>query len=450
MTRHETSEGGERIRFRTPSRRLFAACFLLTIVGLVASMGMAFLTEGGLERFSFAYLTNFAYFLSLGLGALFFVLIQHVTKAGWSVAVRRVAEIIAATLPILAAAFAPIAVAVVAGDGALYPWARSHAALEETAHAATSEVHAPSVATAPDHGGENKRQAGGIDPHLEAELIQKKGAWLNAPFFLVRCVVYLGVWSFLGLWLFSRSRRQDESKEIAVTRGLQRMSPLALIAYAFTVTFAAFDLLLSLSPAFVSTIFGVYYFSGAVVGGVAFLILALLGLQAMGFVRSSVTVEHFHDLGKLLFGFVFFWGYIAFCQYMLIWYANLPESTFWLSARGATSVTADATGWSGVTLLLLFGKFILPFLGLLSRHVKRSRAALGFFAVWLLVFHWIDLYWVVLPELMPDPHVGLPEILTFLGLLGLFVGSAVRIAAENCLVPVGDPRLSESLAFHNL
>jgi hypothetical protein len=196
------------------------------------------------------------------------------------------------------------------------------------------------------------------------------------------------------------------------------------------------------------------------VGFFAAIILVLLVLQRMGFVARGVSTEHYHDLGKFLFAFTFFWGYIAFSQYMLLWYANLPETTLWMIRRGASTAPEHAGNpWRLVVLALLLGHLLIPFAGLLSRHVKRNRKLLAFWAGWMLVFHYLDLYWLVMPELGGHAahgggHHGLPfgiiEIACLLGVGGVFFAAFVRLLARHKLRPMKDPRLGEALAFENL
>jgi len=214
------------------------------------------------------------------------------------------------------------------------------------------------------------------DPSVVADdeaLHQKVAYYLNPGFFAVRAVLYFVVWIGLARFFLRRSITQDESGDPALTQRMERGSPAALLLFALTVTFASFDWLMSLEPKWFSTIFGVYYFSGAAVGFLAAIILLVMLLQATGRLTSSVTVEHYHDLGKLLFGFVVFWGYIAFSQYMLIWYANIPEESVWYLARQQGS-------WKWVSLVLLFGHLLIPFFGLLPREAKRRKLSLGFWA----------------------------------------------------------------------
>jgi hypothetical protein len=244
---------------------------------------------------------------------------------------------------------------------------------------------------------------------------------------------------------------------------MQTLAAPALVLFGLTLTFAAFDLIMSVDPEWDSTIFGVCYFAGCVLCIFSFIILTVLLLQWRGFMRQSVTVEHFHDLGKWLFGFVFFWGYVNFSQYMLQWYASMPEETHWFYVRGATTGTETirmlaaeghwmppATGWSALIIILLFGHFLIPFAGLLSRHVKRNPWALGFWAVWILAFQWLYLLWLIMPSLDGKFHLSLIEASLFLGIGGVFVAVVLRKAAHDSLRPVHDPRLADSLAFENI
>jgi hypothetical protein len=241
---------------------------------------------------------------------------------------------------------------------------------------------------------------------------------------------------------------QDTSADPKLTVKMNRLAAPALLIFFLTITFGSFDLLMSLDPHWFSTVYGIYYWTGSAIAALASLILILMLLQSRGYVTATITTEHFHDLGKLLFAMTFFWGYIAFSQYMLLWYANLPEETGWYVIRGAS--TAHPNAYSPVLVALLFGHLLIPFVGLLSRHVKRNRKLLAFWAGWMLVFHWIDLYWLVMPDLDGKFHLGLIDLICFIGIGGVFIATAMRIAMQNNLRPISDPRLGESLVFENI
>ncbi|HPW54831.1 MAG: hypothetical protein KA072_06085 [Thermoanaerobaculaceae bacterium] len=372
------------------------------VAAIAASLVLAAVTAGGVRRLAFAYLTSYAWALSLALGALFFVILQHLTRAGWSVVVRRLAEGVAATLPYWAALVLPVLVSM----GVLYRW--SH-----------GDVVAADV------------------------LLQAKSAYLNVPFFVVRLTVYFLVWLLLTRFFVGRSRAQDASGDPAVSLLLQRRAAPAMIAFALTITFASFDLLMSLDPHWFSTVFGVYYFAGSIVGVVALLTVMALVLQRSGLLRHAITVEHYHDLGKLLFAFTVFWAYIAFSQYMLCWYAALPEETGWFVRR-------QTHGWGVVGLVLVLGHFLLPFLALLSRTPKRTPRLLAVAAGWMLLMHWVDLYWLVVPEVSREDAVPrLVDMTVFVAVAALGTAFVIWALRRHSLVPERDPRLAESLAFEN-
>ncbi|MDX1630396.1 MAG: hypothetical protein R3234_00905 [Thermoanaerobaculia bacterium] len=372
------------------------------VTGVVFLLVAGFLAQGGPERFFHSYLVSWVFFLSLALGGLFFVLLQHLTRAGWSVVVRRVAEDVAGTLPFLALLFVPL----IPGIHSLYHWSHEEAVAE--------------------------------DP-----LLAHKAPWLDEGRFLAAAVLCLGLWSLLAWWYRRESRRQDESGEIEITERLQRWSALAMIVYGVTQSVAAFDWLMSLDAHWYSTIYGVYFFSGSTVGILALLIGLALILERQGALRGLVTFEHYHDLGKLLFGFVVFWAYIAFSQFMLIWYAAIPEETLWYARRWEQ-------GWRPYSIALAVIHFGIPFFFLLFRDVKRRRATLALSAIWLLVAHYLDVYWLVMPALLESPGFHLQDLLTFVGVGALFVGVLARLLRRHPVVPLGDPRLAESLAFENV
>lgn len=227
---------------------------------------------------------------------------------------------------------------------------------------------------------------------------------------------------------------------------MERFSPAAMILLALSITFFSIDFLMSLDPHWFSTVFGVYFFSGCMAGFFSLLALVALGLRRRPEMERLVTVEQLHDVGKLIFTFVVFWAYIAFSQYMLIWYSNIPEETIWLARR-------QNGQWMGLTYALLIGHFIIPFLGLMSRWPKRSLPLLGVWAVWMLVMHWFDLYWIIVPEYRQDsPQLGLAlsDLTTFLMVCGLFLTGSALPLRKSALTPVRDPRLDESLAFENM
>jgi hypothetical protein len=374
-------------------------------VGGVGLAGALVLGLGDPAKLQRAYLVAFMYVLSLGLGALWFVAIQHLTNAKWSVAVPRVPEILADNMLLIGVLSLGVVGPMLAGSTDLYAWLDHE------------KVHK-------DH------------------LLHHKSAYLNVPFFLVRWLAYFGFWIWLGRLFYRQSVRQDATGDARISTRLQNVSAPSMIAYAVTLTFCAIDLIMSLDPVWFSTMFGVYYFAGCVLGGYSSLGLALIWVQSKGRLVHSVSPHHYHDIGKMMFAFTVFWAYIAFSQFMLIWYADVPEETHWYHWR----FEGD---WKAVSTLLLVAHFVMPFFGLMSRHVKRNKRTLAFWAVWILVIHYVDLFWLIYPNGSPEVPIGLVDILCWVGLVGLFVGVSAWRAQRANLIPIGDPRLKDSLAFEN-
>ncbi len=377
-------------------------CAVLAVIGIGGSLILANTTQHGGEHLLETYLVSFAFFLAISLGGLFFVLLQHLTRAGWSVVVRRIAEAVAANVWVMAL----LAIPVVYGMHHLYHWAD----VEAVAH----------------------------DP-----LLADKVGFLNPSFFIARLVIYFLIWGVMASFLHRTSVAQDLSGDPRLTLRMERLSAPGMLLFALTVNFAAFDLLMSLDPHWFSTIFGVYYFSVAVVAFLAVMPKILYALQMRGVLPNAITVEHYHDFGKLLFGFIVFWAYIAFSQYMLIWYANIPEETEWFLKR-------QTGGWATVSLILIFGHFVLPFVLLVSRKIKRRPLLLAITGGYVAAMCWIDVYWLVIPEFSPGvARFGLLDILCFLGMNGIYSAALLLRLRRHSVIAEKDPRLEESLAFEN-
>jgi hypothetical protein len=377
--------------------------FLMGVVSLVLSF---FLGLSQLEYFFFSFHVWWLFFLSIALGAVFFVLIQFATKSGWSVVVRRIAENIALTMPLFCVLF----VVMIFGSHFLY-----HHWLSEEA--------------------------------LLDKVIQSKKWYLNLPFFYGRSVFYLFMFTWAAFYFARNSTKQDESGSHAITYKLQNASYPFLIVLGFCITFAAFDWIMSLNPHWYSTIFGLYFFASCYMAFFATLIVATRLLQNVNVLKNLVTIEHYHDLGKLLFGHTCFWAYAAFCQYLLIWYGNIPEETMWYSVR-------QNAYWSVLTTVLVIGHFLVPFFCLMARRSKRSPFMVVMISIWMLVMHFIDMYWLVMPsryeEGLPPLSFGLVDLFCFLGIGGLFVALFAFLTRRKALLPFQDPRLSESITYENV
>jgi len=394
--------------WRAKAPILLSAGLILLCIGFLCAFGGTSTAEDNSQGFRYlchSYLANFVYVFSFTLGALFFILVQFVTRAGWSTSIRRVAEILMMMIPYLALLFVPIIAMLFAGSSALYEWN-------------AKDIHNSVIAS-------------------------KATFYLSKEFFTLRTALYFTYWILTANWFFRISRAQDESGDAELSLLRQKWSGPLIMLFSLSVSFAAFDWLMSIDADWYSTIFGVYLFSGSMVSFFAVMIVINMLLQNAGKLKKLVTVEHFHDMGKFLFGFVMFWSYIAFSQLVLIWYANIPEETFWYQVR------LD-NGWKVFSYCIIPIHFIIPFLFLMSRHIRRNRTALTIGAVWLLFAHWYDMTFLVMPNAGPLQLIPLfGHLLGGIGMLSIFASMFIWRADGVPLVAMRDPRLPEAMSYTN-
>jgi len=298
---------------------------VVAVIGLVCCV-MALGSDEGKQRFGFAYLWGFTLVWSVVLGSLFFVILHHLSGAVWSVVFRRIAEMFAAQMWLVALFFIPIIVICFWHGVPLFSW-------------------------------------------IEHPVVVKE-AYLNGPFFVIRGIVFFVLWILFARFLIGKSLQQDdEPATVGVTLQCRKFSAPFMILFAFTLTFASFDWLMSLEPHWFSTIFGVYIFAGVVLVGLAVITLSVIWLRHLGRLGEGIiTSDHLYSLGCLMFVFTCFWAYIWFSQFMLIWYANIPEETIWFSARGWGP--DGNPNWTGLTWAILIVRFVVPFVLLLSSRAK--------------------------------------------------------------------------------
>jgi hypothetical protein len=388
------------------SSRLTRVTGALIALGIVLSV-VALPDAGNRVRFGYAYIWGFAFLWTVVLGSLFFVGLQHLTSAVWSVVVRRVAEMIAAPMWLLGLLFLPVLLFVLLPDQfPVFPWA--DAALVDN-----------------------------------DQLLLAKRAYLNVPFFVIRAVVFLGLWIAFSRYFVGKSLKQDRGEGgFAASAAMRRMSAPFTLVFAATTTLAGVDWLMSLNPHWFSTMFGVYIFAGLVVASLAAITIATVWMRNAGILGSGVVTEdHLYNLGCLLFAFVCFWAYIAFSQYMLIWYANVPEESFYFVSR-------VKGGWLPVSVALAVVRFAVPFMALLSRRAKMNPRILFWVSILMLAGQLLDLYWIVMPELHEAyPVLGWQEIGPSLLMVGVVILYATRFLGRNAPLAVGDPLLGESRKF---
>ena len=330
-----------------------------------------------------SYLAAYATGLSIVLGALLLVMTCNITGARWFTTFRRPAEAIGASTPLFAVLFLPLAL----GLRDLYPWAATGAGVRRV--------------------------------------------WLNPTFFLIRAAVYFAVWITAGLLLRRWSLQLGARPAERVDGRSRGLSAGGLPAVSLTLSFAAFDWLMSLSPDWFSTIYGVYFFAGGFLG-----VLALLAAIEPRTVHARLTgapasTDDYHKLGNLLLTFTVFWAYIAFSQLLIIWIADVPQEVAWYIPRLARS-------WGWLALGVLLGQFALPFLVLLLRSVKRAPGRLAKIGVWLLVMHYLDVYWLVLPQLHPgEIHPHWLDLATLCLVGGSALGYAAWRLRAGARLPIG-------------
>ena len=366
-------------------------------LGVVSLLG-SFLLEDS-HKTAAAYLVSFTYFLFLSLGALFFLSVQYVTGAVWSVNLRKMMESMAAYLPLSAILLVPL----VYYGQYLYEWFHSS--------------------------------------HVENDpILMGKAAYLNVPFFLIRLVLFFAGWLFFYKKFVKFSSSQDQDGQIQWMEKAKKYSVGFLIFFVLSFSFLSVDLLMSLDAHWFSTIFGVYTFAGAFQSALAGMILLTIYMIPRS--GGRITKDHLHDLGKFLMGITLFWAYIAFSQYMLIWYANLPEETTFFVPRSKEP-------WMWVSIALIVFKFAIPFVCLLPRWVKRNYVAISTMSILILVMQYVDIYWLVYPSLDEEAiRWNLLDLGFFLGFLGLFLYSIFKFFSKYPALPVQDPMEQRSTDHH--
>lgn len=392
---------------RNPGKLTVAANTRNLFLGFIAIGIISFfvLYRMNSDRAWSTFIINHWFFFSLSLGGIVFAAIQWATGAMWSAPIRRIAESFTAYLPIAFGTFCILWVFGVHYD-AIYPWA--------DAQTVTGDM-----------------------------VLEGRSGFMNSNFFFLRNLLFFGIWFVMTKKMIGNSLSQDANGDYSYTLANRKWSAAFIILFALTYTFAAWDQLMSLAPKWFSTIFGVYCFGGMLYSIFALLAILTIQFRRRGILTGIVNDNHLHDIGKFMFAFIVFWAYIAFSQFMLIWYANLPEETGYYIRR-------MDQGWMAVSTFLLVGKFVVPFFLMLPRGAKRNETRLLSVAWFMLIAQWIDLLWVVQPEFFTDrPYLGLFDLGLTLGFVGMFGFMVTQFLSKNNIVAMGDPRLAESVFHHH-
>ncbi|WP_005034230.1 hypothetical protein [Holophaga foetida] len=367
----------------------------VTLLGLAGILAVYFVA--GPARFWLNWVLWFVFLLTLALGSLFMVALEHLVSSRWSVPIRRIPE----RLSTLLLPLVPVGMIALGAVPVLYPGARPEA--------------------------------------LANKLLAGKAFWLGLPFFSLRVALCFLAWLLALSVLVRGSLRQDESRDPQFNVRARRFAPLAMVFFGLGITVVAFDWISGLEPEWYSDIFGIYLFAGAFLSALSGTLLMVLHLQGRGRL-PEVRRDHLYNLGGFIFAFTVFWSYIGFAQYMLMWYADLPEEVVWYQKR-------TQGGWLAVVILMGLLHFVIPFFALLTRDAKQAGRRLHWVAWSMLAAHLLDLYWLIFPVLMPNPVLSWPELsfaLFFLGGAFLWVHRVRELGAD---LPVGDAFLKQGLEF---
>jgi hypothetical protein len=347
-------------------------------------------------QFYQSYLLGYMFVLGATLGCLGLGMIHQLSGGGWGVLVRRPIGAATRVLPVLTLLFVPIAL----GMHDLYEWTHEEVVAADRA-------------------------------------LRFKQPYLNVPFFLARAVFYFAAWNAIAFFLNAWSLEQDRTGDPRLSRRMQALSGGGLAAYALTVTFASFDWMMSLAPHWFSTIYGVLIMGGQGLTALAFLIVVLIWLGRRPPLQGIVGPDHLHDLANLMLAFVMLWAYFAFSQYLIIWSGNLPEEIPWYLHR-------LQPGWRAVALALVIFHFVVPFVLLLSRAVKREPRTLLKVAAAILVVRFVDLFWLIAPEFHQHGlAISWQDIVVPLALIALWLGCFTWQLRRRAILPVNDPQFDE-------
>jgi hypothetical protein len=384
---------------------------MATILGIVIAAGILCLHltfQDNNIRGWFNLLIGSTLFLGMGLAGLFFTAIQHLTSAKWSVVIRRVFEAMALTIPLSAVLF----FFVFRGLHHIYEWAHP----EAVSH---------------DH------------------LLQWKAPFLNEHSFGIRLAIYFGIWIASTLVLVGSSLKQDKTGDASISKRNFKRAAFILVLFALSVSMAGFDILMSIEPHWFSTMFGVYFFSGLFQAGLAMILILTWILYRRGALAGYVTIDHFHDISRFLFAFSIFWAYIAFSQFMLIWYGDLPEETFFFVYR-------MNHGWEWVTAALLLCRWAIPFLVLMPYGAKRNFKVTIPIAILIIFSQWLDIFWIANPAMRfafdveaVSPAIHLRDLAIGGGFVSLFLLVIGFIMGKIPMIPMRDPRLEASIHYYH-
>ena len=381
------------------------------VVGVVFGLGALVLAFTRPDEFYRGYLLGYMDWLGVALGSMAIVMIRHLTGGGWGTVIRRVLGAAMRTLPYMAVLFIPIIIAVSAHR--MYPWLMARDAIQ-TPH---------------------------IREHLDKHSFIKD-AYLNSTGFILRAILYLGIWNLLSFLLSKWSRQTDDPSAPDNTQKFKAVAGPGLILYGFTITFAVIDWVMSLDPSWISTIFGLIVLAGQLISAMCFAIVVERILVDYKPMSEMLRPDFVHDHGKWTLTFIMLWAYFSFSQWLIIWAGNLPnEITFYLKRINH--------GWGYVAVFLALFHFCIPFVILLSRPFKRDIRKLVWLAAWLLFMRFVDLFWIIEPNFSSNFTVTLADIVVPTAIGALWIFFFCRNLASLPMLPVYDVSANDVFDPHS-
>lgn len=371
---------------------------MATVAGLVGLVLTVILVpmSGGLDAFFEGYLIAYIFWVGLTLGCLALLLIQHLAGGPWGAIARRFLEAGAGNVFMMALLFIPVLI----GMRSLYVWT----------------------------------DPGYVAAHPTVEL---KTSYLNIPAFIFRSAIYFATWGIL-VFLFRRwSKRQDDGEDLA--QHMRNAGALGLLMFVLTMTFAAFDWGMSLTPEWFSGMYGVIFMIGQLISAVCLLILLLVNFRQVEPLRQVLNDKRLQDFGNFLMAFTMFWAYVQTSQMIILWSNNIVETNTWY-------VTRFGIGWGWVGGFLLVFHFFVPFLILFSRWVKQKGRALVWVAVWVLLMRVVDIYWIIVPSFEREGFAFRPlDLALLLAFGGIWLSFFFRRLKTTSILPNHDPRIEPEL-----
>lgn len=379
------------------------------VFGIVFAIAVAIATavvHDGLDQFYRGYLLGYMLWLGIALGSMALIMIRHLTGGGWGMVIRRILGAAMRTVPLLTLLFIPIAVAMYQGH--MYPWAM------------------PLDTIANEH----------VREHLKA--YPSVLGYLNVSFALGRAAIYFFIWNVLSFFLTKWSKETDQPGAPDRSLRFKRLAGPGLVLYAFTITFAIIDWVMSLDPTWMSTIFGLIILAGQLISAMCFAVIVERILVKYRPMSELLRPDFVHDHGKWMVAFIMLWAYFSYSQWLIIWAGNLPsEITFYLAR------IRNHWGYIGVGLAIFH--FCVPFAVMLSRPFKRNIYKLVWVAIWLILMRYLDLFWIIEPNFAQNLSITWNDILVPVAIGGFWLWNYFRNLAALPLVPAYDPAAREVL-----